>query len=269
MAEATSISNGPLIAKILIDLSEYNVLLEAKQYFDQFQHKTKENFKYKPEKQLKLEKDVEKEVEIPLNNLQDLNEKEKIELGTPSSEDIKDLITKIVQEQIKSELKKQVQVGGSFSDLAPGSPKEVENFDEQPPSATNILKKPNEHNQFDDNFLIQKVSPKNRPKALKVLEAINARGNNITWNSSGNVIIDNQGIPNSNISQLLNEVFKGNPNKKMPGILEFVNELAALGEGHLLHKNLLRGTQRREEIEKQNEHYQYIKSRDNWFYIGP
>ena len=32
MSEATSVSKGPIVAKVLIDLSEYNTLLKAKQF---------------------------------------------------------------------------------------------------------------------------------------------------------------------------------------------------------------------------------------------
>ena len=41
MSEATSVSKGPIVAKVLIDLSEYNSLLKAKQFQEEHEKKLK------------------------------------------------------------------------------------------------------------------------------------------------------------------------------------------------------------------------------------
>ena len=92
MSEATSVSKGPIVAKVLIDLSEYNTLLKAKQF--QEEH----------EKQLKLDYVVKhpqnEEEESKANRNSGLEKSITAQVGQGSStEDITTLITRIIEEQ--------------------------------------------------------------------------------------------------------------------------------------------------------------------------
>jgi hypothetical protein len=66
---------------------------------------------------------------------------------------------------------------------------------------------------------------------------------------------------------LLPELFKKTPNKKMPGFFEFASEIATLGLGHLIEKQIVRGLHRSAAIENQKELYQGIQN-EHWWYIG-
>jgi hypothetical protein len=67
----------------------------------------------------------------------------------------------------------------------------------------------------------------------------------------------------------LPELFKGNPNKESPGFYEVVKQLANLGLGHLIHKNILRGLKRMTPIENQTVLFDFVKQNPGkWYFLG-
>jgi len=59
MSEATSVSKGPIVAKVLIDLSEYNILLKAKAFQEEHEKKLKLDYVVKHTQVAEQEKDNE------------------------------------------------------------------------------------------------------------------------------------------------------------------------------------------------------------------
>jgi hypothetical protein len=290
MSDATSVSKGPIIAKILVDLAFYNKLLEYKKFHDDYEENIRKNLKTKvvPNESQPQDNDDRKKGEgasedsgeeqdiqvgqgLDLKSLiekvgQGLDLKSVIEKVIPGG-DFKTFIGKIVRDCLGEFLKGQVG-GGSDNDLISPPSEVIPVEDAQRMSGSIVLKKSDENSKFDENVLLEKVPEKHRMKARELLDSIED-STSITWNLDGVVFIDGASLPDSNIFKLLPEIFKSNPNKKLPGFAEFVTELANLGHAHLLHKNLLRGLIRNGTIADHSTIYNYIKQKPgNWYYLG-
>ena len=260
MSEATSVSKGPIVAKVLIDLSEYNSLLKAKLF--QEEH----------EKKLKLEyvvKHNEQETEDGENT--SLEKPVTTQVGQGSSkEDFTTLIKKIVQEQLESQFhqSKVEQSGSGLNDLAPQLPMNVETDDHQPMSAETSYFKSDQSSAISKQILLEKLPKKKVENASKLLQAFDDDPNIVTWNSDGVLYLNGLSLAGSNIFLLMPELFKLNPNKKLPGFLELVSEIASLGLGHLISKKILKGLQRPLPIANQKTLYEDLKTSDHWWFIG-
>ncbi len=261
MSEATSVSKGPIVAKVLIDLSEYNTLLKAK------------HFQEEHEKKLKLEYEVKHHrTEETETEDEDKSSLEKVPPGQVgqgnSSHDLTTLIKQIIEEQFDAKLRSSQQSGSGINDLAPQLPLTVEINDHQPMSAETSFSKSDQSSGISKHLLLEKVSKKNIERATKLLQAFDDDPNTITWDSDGVVYINSASLPGSNIFMLLPELFKLSPNKKLPGFLELASEIATLGLGHLMAKKMLRGLQRSQPIANQKHIYEDLKRSDNWWFIG-
>jgi hypothetical protein len=259
----SSISKGSLVLKVLIDKKEYDSLLRAKAFQDKYQNKLKEDYILKPQND-----DNEDEK-------RDEEEKRKVspgQIGEGSAEtsDLKTLISEIVKKEVSERLhlSEKQQIGsGENSDLAQELPSPAENPNHEPPSAFEETIKSSQNSIGVQELLLNKIPSKFKQKAEKLLEVFEQVPNSITWNSDGIIFINHDSLPNSNIFILLPELFKKNPNKKLPGFYEFTSEIATLGYGHLIEKGVLRGLHRSAPIVRQNELYEGIK-KENWWYIG-
>ena len=258
MSEATSVSKGPIVAKILIDLSEYNTLLKAK------------HFQEEHEKKLKLEyvvKHPQNEIETEAEDKSNLEKTSTAQVGQGSSvPDLTTLIKQIIAEQLDAKL--SPQSGSGASDLAPQLPLNVEINDHQPMSAETSYSKSDQSSGISKNLLLQKVSKKHLERATQLLQAFDDDPNTITWDSDGVVYINGTSLAGSNIFLLMPELFKLSPNKKLPGFLELASEIATLGLGHLIARKMLRGLQRSQPISNQKNIYEDLKRSDNWWFIG-
>jgi hypothetical protein len=152
-------------------------------------------------------------------------------------------------------------------DLAQEVPPPADNPNLQAPSAVEETIKSSQNSIGFQELLLNKIPSKFRGRAEKLLEAFEEVPNSITWNSDGVVFINQDSLPNSNIYVLLPELFKKAPNKKLPGFFEFTSEIATLGLGHLIEKQIVRGLHRSAAIENQKELYQGIQN-EHWWYIG-
>ena len=254
MSEATSVSKGPIVAKVLIDLSEYNTLLKAKQ------------FQEAHEKKLKLEY-VVKHNEPESEDGESLEKAVTTQVGQGSSkEDMTTLIKRLIQEQFQPS---QIgQSGSGLNDLAPQIPMNVDIDDHQPMSGETSYSKSDQSSPISQQLLLGKVPKKKLEKATKLLQAFEDDPNTVTWNSDGIVFINGSSLAGSNIFLLMPELFKLSPNKRLPGFLELVSEIASLGLGHLISKKILKGLQRSQPIANQKNIYEDLKKSDHWWFIG-
>lgn len=272
MSESSSVSKGPIVAKILIDLSEYLALKKAKQRQD--------------ENEDQLSKTYQEKVATPMDEDSEDNEEGQshskavppIQVGQGA--DFKDLILSAIAEGFKGLVQHQIsslalpQSGGSFApnnlnDLAPPPPQTVAIEDHQPPSGFQNLTKSDENDFGDENNLLRKIPSKFRARAQQLVEAINEHSSSISWNTDGTIFINGESLPLSNIFTLMPELFKHNPNREVAGFYEVVKQLANLGLGHLINKNILRGLRRPGPLENQTELYTYVKQNPGkWYYLG-
>lgn len=258
MSEATSVSKGPIVAKVLIDLSEYNILLKAKAFQEEHEKKLKLNYAVKHNQQTEQEnsKDIEEK------NTDSEQPNPQVGQGT-SAADLEALIKKIVEKEFLSK-----QTGSGSNDLAPKLPDTIEVDDHEPISGQVSYSKSNQSFGASKELLLKKVSKKHLEKAGKLLEGFDEDPNAITWDSNGVVYINGSSLPGSDMSLLLPELFKLAANKKLPGFFELVSEIASLGLGHLISKKMLRGLQRSKPIINQKTIYEDLKKNDNWWFIG-
>ena len=182
------------------------------------------------------------------------------------TEEITSLIKKIIGKELEAKLSRQI--GSGANDLAPQLPLEVEVNDHQPVSGEVNYSKSDQNSGISKHLLLEKVSRKNVEKAQKLLDAFDEDPNAITWDSNGVVYINGSSLAESNMFLLMPELFKLSPNKKLPGFLELVSEIASLGLGHLISKKMLRGLQRSKPILNQKTIYEDLKKSDNWWFIG-
>ena len=141
-----------------------------------------------------------------------------------------------------------------------------------PPLVLAVVEKKNvENSSTAENILLSKVAPSFRPKAKSLLEAFNKNPQQLTWNDEGELIINNESVPNANVFHLLPAVYKTSitKNKSLPGFIEFVNQIGAMGLAHLISPKLLRGFKRKNKIQNQAELYKDVIKNDKWFYLGP
>ena len=141
-----------------------------------------------------------------------------------------------------------------------------------PPLVLAVEEKKNDNNSSTaENLLLSKVAPSFRTKAKTLLEAFNDNPQQLSWNDNGELTINNESVPNANIYQLLPAVYKTAiiKNKSLPGFIEFVNQIGAMGLAHLISPKLLRGFKRRNKIQNQAELYNDVIKNDRWFYLGP
>lgn len=90
---------------------------------------------------------------------------------------------------------------------------------------------------FDENILLKFVPRNYKEKAKTLLQIFDDRPNELTWDNSGVIWIDQVAIPNSNIYSLFPYLFR----RKIPkdvlakGFQDFVQKLNQMNLGHLLN----------------------------------
>lgn len=141
-----------------------------------------------------------------------------------------------------------------------------------PPLILPVVENKNDQStSISEDLLLEKVAPSLRSKGKLLLEAFNQNPQQLIWNDAGEITINEETLPNANILQLFPAVFKTSviKNKTLPGFIEFVNQIAAMGLGHLISPKLLRGFKRKEKIQNQVELYNQIIKNDKWYFLGP
>jgi|FrelakmetLWP11LW_1041352.scaffolds.fasta_scaffold09923_2 hypothetical protein len=134
-----------------------------------------------------------------------------------------------------------------------------------------VVKKNDQNSIFDEDFLIEKIAPSLQKKAKLLIDAFNKNPQQVSWNETGELMINEQGVPNANIYQLLPAVFKSSTvkNRTLPGFIEFVTQIGTMGLGKIISPKLLRGLKRKTTIQNQTELYSDIIKNDKWYYLGP
>ena len=283
--ESSSTSKGPIVAKILIDLSEYKTLKEAKRFQEEHEKKLTEHYEEKVtggEQQGDLVDHLDQQGEgLELRRKGSSQYAPPLQVGLGVS-DLKDIIVSAIAEGFKDILQNQVQhfiqpqAGGSslplanLNDLVPAAPVPSSLENAAPITGPEeVLIKSDKNDQADENILLKKISPKFRERAAKLIQGFDDYASIMSWDSNGVLFIDGNSIANSNIFELMPELFKPNPDKSKPGFKELVKKLAALGFGNLINRTILKGLQRAEQIDNQLELYNYIhKNPNKWYFIG-
>lgn len=127
-----------------------------------------------------------------------------------------------------------------------------------------LIKKDDLNDEFDEIQLLNLINSKNKSKAKHLLEEFDKRGNELTWNSSGVLFIDQDAVPNTNFFILFPLLFKRFTKNKVPGLSELILKINQMGLGDFIsHKNP------KKSITKLSEDFNLDKeSNIPWWYIG-
>lgn len=138
------------------------------------------------------------------------------------------------------------QVGTGISVVPPTAEREVENFSKlQTPSNVPLLydigvKKDDLNQTFDENQLLALIPKKFQKNAKILLKEFDERGQELTWNSSGTVFVNQVSLPGSNIFVLFPLLFKKNHYENYSGFKDFVQKIHDMGLSDLIvSKSLL------------------------------
>lgn len=91
------------------------------------------------------------------------------------------------------------------------------------------VKKTDLNDKFDAKKLISKVPKQWREKAKHLLEEIDNRSAELTFDCQGNIFIDGESIPHSNILRYFPLLYKKRTPKDLPGFEDFVQKLKTMG----------------------------------------
>jgi hypothetical protein len=167
------------------------------------------------------------------------------------------VLKKLDSEKEATEIEKETV---QTKDLTPQAPVVL-------PSATiaeigydNQITAGDENDCFDEEKLLKLIPQEYRPKAETLLNEFDSRGNELTWNPSGIIFIDQVPIPNSNIYHILPSVYKKrHPTKVIPGLEEFISKVSVMGYGNLINLKV-----RHSKVKTEPK-----VSYENWWYLGP
>ena len=120
------------------------------------------------------------------------------------------------------------------------------------------------NDQKDTEKVLRQVPKKYWAQALRLLESFELRSDELTYDCSGVIYIDQESIPNSCIFDYMPYLFKKRIRKDMPGFLDFVNKIVAMGLEHLIvyHPKQIKLISKKAPESSST-------TTANWWYLGP
>jgi hypothetical protein len=161
----------------------------------------------------------------------------------------------------------------STESLEPKFPEIVSSSEVAPIVFDSKVVKNDENDIFDEERLLKSVNLGHHNKARLLLKQFNDRGNELTWNSTGIVFIDQASIPNSNIFQIFPYLFKVKKSSQIPGLLEVIQKIYDMGLADLIVQKLKTNSESKLQRPNPNssDSSKQMKNEvaDHWWYIGP
>lgn len=280
--------SGTFSAKILIDLDEYFKLLTIQDRVSKQEDKIN----------ARLEKEATNSIPVPAStssipvpastssNSSSDEVKPLFQSGSgsslpetlPFSKDVLKTLTELISNQLKSQYQlipisnQNSQEGAGATDLIsqfpePISEDTVKPIDVQPTSS--IVHKSDLSDNFDDQNLIQLVSPPFKEKAKKLLDELQKHSSDLTWTSKGTIFIDQTSLPESNIFELFPKLFQtvAQPGKFMY-LLDVATKIASIGLGKYINRRLISGLSSQKPILNREEIKRNIGSVKHWYFLG-
>jgi len=191
-------------------------------------------------------KDIEKQFEQLSKEYEELKAKyvkkpENEQIGSGSSElltrqNLKEIID-LVKQELTEKPRPVVSTWQNYGLTEPtitaiGHPENVEL-----PRSNVVIEKSDLNDRFDEKKLLRKIPREKKSKASELLQAIEARPSEITFDSDGVLYIDENGIEGSNIFKLFPLLFQKTVRKKFTGFEDFVKKLSDMGLEHLIENS--------------------------------
>jgi len=271
------------VLKVLVD---YDVLQKYKSYqkeIEEINNKKKEHLKIVPEsskvpENKKLIEQIGEGNQSVAKIEGDLNFPSSSSINFNEHSFIDSIVSKVTDkllENFKSEnlnaLKKIVdeksQIGAG-SDILPPVANFVEHDISQPSSSDIINIKSTQHNEFDDAKLLKLIPEKFKKRATILLNNIKSNPLQIDFNTKGDLFIDSQSIPNSNIFVIFPELFNCKKKRPIFGLSELATKISTLGWGHLIVKGIAKGLKRPKNYKIHEKTQHSLSEFKNWWYMS-
>jgi hypothetical protein len=276
------------IFKILIDFDEYLKLMTLKEVVKKQEEELKKHYETKSipsyhhsATQIVKSKSIENQDNKPIVSTE-IKEENKIGAGATASTsafDKGDLIKHITAEVTKtienyynlqpvtSAVK---QEGTGADDLLLSEPIPILNDNPVFKPVNNVeIHKSRLNDTFDVKKLLDTVPAESLEKAQILIKKLDDFPNEITWDSTGNIYIDQKSLPESNIFDLFPKLFRKTPNaNKIINLKELASKISSLGLGYLLNARLTSGLSRKKPLLTHDEMFLKTKANPNWWYIG-
>lgn len=125
------------------------------------------------------------------------------------------------------------------------------------------LRKNDENDIFDEAALLEKVPKSQLKKAKSLLEVFDSHPEEVTWNSSGVIFIDDVSIPNSNINEIFPLLYerKIQSNDNVNGLDELILKIELMGKSDLICRKI-KNIVTAEDISSDDS------ETNPWYYIG-
>ena len=120
------------------------------------------------------------------------------------------------------------------------------------------------NDRFDETGLLKRIPKPFKKKASALLQIFDERPNEITWDSSGNIYLDEQSLPGANIFELFPYLYRKRSPKSLVGLTDVVNKLHSMGVAHLINRSMPSG----KKVNEKSERSQKNELPDNWWYLG-
>lgn len=121
------------------------------------------------------------------------------------------------------------------------------------------------NDNFDETQLLALVSKSAKVKAKALLEQFDERGNELTWNSSGTVFIDQVALPQTNFFVIFPLLFKRTKSINVNGFKDVVLKINEMGLSHYIStKKVKTSINEQKPLSQNNDPEQNIP----WWYIG-
>jgi len=155
-------------------------------------------------------------------------------------QELADVVSKRLHEQHKS--KQHLQPITSFwKNYERSTPTVVCNETENTTPPLNFgvtLTETDLNDSFDEQALLKRIPKAHQKNAGSLLKSFDERPNEITWDSSGHIYLDEKVLPNANIFQLFPLLFKKKVVKKPNGLLDLVKKIESMNLSHLISLQL-------------------------------
>jgi len=123
-----------------------------------------------------------------------------------------------------------------------------------------VLKETDLSDRFDEDALLRKIPKSHHKNAALLLKAFDERPNELTWDSTGNIYIDEKVIPEANIFELFPQLFKKKIGKRAHGMADFVAKINSMKLGSLIRLKL--------NLPSPKQSISVENDSQNWWFLG-
>lgn len=196
--------------------------------------------------------------------------KEQIGAG-PSLLENRDFVTKIADLVAKRISQPAIKFRPSdpnwrpYENTEPTVTSEVQQDNIAPPiSFSNPIYQNDMNDSFDESALLKKVPKAFKKRAQILLKIFDERPHELTWDSSGNIYVNEQSIPNANIFLLFPYLFRKRVPKSVVGLPDLVAQLKSMGLSHLINCH----AEMKPKKPQPSEPVPKASSSSDWWYLG-